>query len=140
MNRRDRCPRPPVRDRPRGCPSASACSTSSCRRLPCVPPTRVCRTDNGHHSTGNRTRFGARQCPPGRGSGPGAAIHWHGTHGRVQMSDNGIQPPLFSQEALAALSRKVHAWEEGPLAKTLSRQPERRESFSTSSTPVQRLY
>ncbi len=56
------------------------------------------------------------------------------------MSDNGIQPPLFSQEALAALSRKVHAWEEGPLAKTLSRQPERRESFSTSSTPVQRLY
>ncbi len=50
------------------------------------------------------------------------------------------QPSLFSQEALAKLSRAVHGWEEGPLAKTLSRQPERDEVFSTSSLPVERLY
>ena len=35
------------------------------------------------------------------------------------------QPTLFSEESLAALSRKLHAWEEGPLAKTLQRQSER---------------
>jgi methylmalonyl-CoA mutase N-terminal domain/subunit len=57
------------------------------------------------------------------------------------MSDsNGNQPTLFSEQALAALSRAVHAWEEGPLAKTLQRQPERASEFHTSSGPVQRLY
>ena len=35
------------------------------------------------------------------------------------------QPTLFSSEALASLSRAVHGWEEGPLAKTLQRQSER---------------
>jgi methylmalonyl-CoA mutase N-terminal domain/subunit len=53
---------------------------------------------------------------------------------------NGQQPPLFTQEALASLSRKVHAWEEGPLAKALQRAPERQSTFHTSSLPVQRLY
>jgi len=57
------------------------------------------------------------------------------------MSDrNATQPSLFSPEALATLSRAVHAWEEGPLAKTLQRQPERDEMFATSSQPVERLY
>jgi len=57
------------------------------------------------------------------------------------MSDsNGTQPSLFSEQALAVLSRAVHAWEEGPLAKTLQRQPERNEAFATSSMPVERLY
>lgn len=57
------------------------------------------------------------------------------------MSDrNATQPSLFSSEALATLSRAVHAWEEGPLAKTLQRQPERDEAFATSSQPVERLY
>jgi methylmalonyl-CoA mutase N-terminal domain/subunit len=57
------------------------------------------------------------------------------------MSDsNGNQPALFSQEALSRISRAVHAWEEGPLAKTLSRNPERSGRFGTSSQPVQRLY
>ena len=50
------------------------------------------------------------------------------------------QPSLFSPEALATLSRAVHAWEEGPLAKSLQRAPERNEDFATSSQPVQRLY
>lgn len=50
------------------------------------------------------------------------------------------QPSLFSEEALGKISRAVHAWEEGPLAKTLSRNPERGAAFSTSSLPVQRLY
>ncbi len=53
---------------------------------------------------------------------------------------NGHQAGLFSEEALATLSRAVHAWEEGPLAKTLSRQPEREGTFATSSQQVQRLY
>ncbi|MFN0146189.1 MAG: methylmalonyl-CoA mutase [Dehalococcoidia bacterium] len=53
---------------------------------------------------------------------------------------NGHQPPLFSEDALARISRSVHAWEEGPLAKTLSRNPERGGGFATSSQPVQRLY
>ncbi|OAI44204.1 methylmalonyl-CoA mutase [bacterium SCGC AG-212-C10] len=53
---------------------------------------------------------------------------------------NGSQPTLFSEEALATLSRQVGAWEEGPLAKTLQRQKERGHEFSTSSMPVQRLY
>jgi len=57
------------------------------------------------------------------------------------MSDStATQPSLFSTEALASLSRAVHAWEEGPLAKSLLRQPERDEHFATSSQPVQRLY
>ncbi|GAB4326738.1 MAG: methylmalonyl-CoA mutase family protein [Dehalococcoidia bacterium] len=57
------------------------------------------------------------------------------------MSDTEArQLPLFSEEALAALSRTVHAWEEGPLAKTLQRQPERLPEFRTSSTEVHRLY
>jgi len=55
------------------------------------------------------------------------------------MDSSASQPTLFSQEALAGLSRSVHAWEEGPLAKMLSRSPERGE-FETSSLPVQRLY
>lgn len=50
------------------------------------------------------------------------------------------QLPLFSEEALAAISRTVHGWEEGPLAKTLQRQPERLPAFRTSSTDVHRLY
>ena len=50
------------------------------------------------------------------------------------------QPSLFSNEALAALSRSLHGWEEGPLAKTLQRQPERIDAFGTSSQPVDRLY
>src|SRR5688572_6306830 len=50
------------------------------------------------------------------------------------------QPSLFSTEALSALSRSLHGWEEGPLAKTLQRQPERNDSFATSSQPVERLY
>ncbi|MGI8926549.1 MAG: acyl-CoA mutase large subunit family protein [Tepidiformaceae bacterium] len=57
-----------------------------------------------------------------------------------QTDTDGAQPALFSPEALAALSRSVHGWEEGPLAATLSRQPERDEGFATSSQPVQRLY
>ena len=54
------------------------------------------------------------------------------------MSDR--QLPLFNDEALGRISRTVHAWEEGPLAKTLSRNPERGDGFETSSQPVQRLY
>lgn len=50
------------------------------------------------------------------------------------------QPSLFTTEALTALSRSLHGWEEGPLAKTLQRQPERDEAFATSSQPVERLY
>jgi len=53
---------------------------------------------------------------------------------------NGTQPPLFSSEALAALSRSVAAWEEGPLARSLARQPERDCAFETTSAPVNRLY
>ena len=53
---------------------------------------------------------------------------------------NGTQPSLFSEEALAELSRVVHGWEEGPLAKTLQRSPERSEEFNTSSLDVARLY
>ena len=60
------------------------------------------------------------------------------------MSDtteaNGTQPSLFSQEVLAELSRRVHGWEEGPLAKALQRSPERAEGFATSSLDVHRLY
>ncbi len=53
---------------------------------------------------------------------------------------NGSQPSLFSEEALAELSRAVHGWEEGPLAKALQRSPERGEEFATSSLDVARLY
>ncbi len=53
---------------------------------------------------------------------------------------NGTQPSLFSEEALKTLSRKVHAWEEGPLAKALQRQAERKDEFTTSSMPVARVY
>ena len=53
---------------------------------------------------------------------------------------NAQQPSLFSRDALAALSRSVHGWEEGPLATALQRQPERDEAFATSSQPVERLY
>ena len=60
------------------------------------------------------------------------------------MSDtteaNGTQPSLFSQEVLAELSRRVHGWEEGPLAKALQRSPERADGFATSSLDVHRLY
>ncbi|MXW26255.1 MAG: methylmalonyl-CoA mutase [Dehalococcoidia bacterium] len=50
------------------------------------------------------------------------------------------QPSLFSDEALAELSRVVHGWEEGPLAKALQRSPERSDGFATSSLDVHRLY
>ncbi len=50
------------------------------------------------------------------------------------------QPSLFSDEALAQLSRVVHGWEEGPLAKALQRSPERADGFATSSLDVHRLY
>ena len=50
------------------------------------------------------------------------------------------QPGLFSEEALAALSRATHGWEEGPLATALQRSPERAEGFATSSAAVARLY
>ena len=57
------------------------------------------------------------------------------------MSDKAAtQPGLFSEEALAALSRATHGWEEGPLAKALQRSPERAEGFATSSLEVARLY
>ena len=57
------------------------------------------------------------------------------------MSDKAAtQPGLFSEEALAALSRATHGWEEGPLAKTLQRSPERADGFTTSSLEVARLY
>ncbi len=60
------------------------------------------------------------------------------------MSDTrdtkGTQPSLFSQETLAELSRRVHGWEEGPLAKALQRSPERADGFATSSLDVHRLY
>ena len=57
------------------------------------------------------------------------------------MSDNAAtQPGLFSEEALAALSRATHGWEEGPLATALQRSPERAEGFATSSVAVARLY
>ncbi len=57
------------------------------------------------------------------------------------MSDNAAtQPRLFSEEALAALSRATHGWEEGPLAKALQRSPERADGFATSSAAVARLY
>lgn len=56
------------------------------------------------------------------------------------MTEAATQPSLFSESALVALSRAVHGWEEGPLAKTLQRQPERPGAFATSSQPVQRLY
>jgi len=50
------------------------------------------------------------------------------------------QPTLFSAEALASLSRAMHGWEEGPLARTLHKSPERNDGFATSSIPVSRLY
>ena len=57
------------------------------------------------------------------------------------MSDNAAtQPGLFSEEALAALSRATHGWEEGPLATALQRSPERADGFATSSAAVARLY
>ena len=60
------------------------------------------------------------------------------------MSDatetSATQLSLFSHEALAGLSRAVHGWEEGPLAKAVQRSPERAAEFSTSSHEVGRLY
>ena len=57
------------------------------------------------------------------------------------MTDStATQPTLFSRKALAGLSQAVHAWEEGPLAKSLQRSPERDDDFATSSQSVQRLY
>ncbi len=50
------------------------------------------------------------------------------------------QPTLFSSDALARLARATQAWEDGPLARTLERSPERSEGFATSSAPVSRLY
>ncbi|KAA0234529.1 methylmalonyl-CoA mutase [bacterium] len=50
------------------------------------------------------------------------------------------QPSLFSPEALAGLSRATHAWEEGLLASTLQKAPEREPSFRSSSARVERLY
>src|SRR3970282_1901908 len=53
---------------------------------------------------------------------------------------DGTKPPSFLPNALSRLSKAVHGWEEGPLARTLQRQPERSTSFATSSQPVERLY
>ena len=57
-----------------------------------------------------------------------------------RTESDGTQPSLFSDEALAELSRRVHGWEEGPLAKALQRSPERSDGFATSSLDVHRLY
>ncbi len=58
----------------------------------------------------------------------------------TETESTATQPSLFSEEALAALSRSVHGWEEGPLAKALQRSPERADGFATSSLDVARLY
>ncbi len=49
-------------------------------------------------------------------------------------------PATRDDEDQAAMARALAAWEEGPLASTLQRQPEREGEFATSSQPVERLY
>jgi methylmalonyl-CoA mutase, N-terminal domain len=50
------------------------------------------------------------------------------------------QLSLFSDEALAGISRAAQVWEEGALAKALQRAPERLDEFHTSSSEVERVY
>ncbi len=50
------------------------------------------------------------------------------------------QLSLFSDEALAGISRTAQTWEEDPLAKALQKAPERQEAFHTSSSEVRRVY
>ena len=57
-----------------------------------------------------------------------------------ETTEAATQPSLFSGEALAALSRATHGWEEGPLATALRRAPERADGFAASSLDVARLY
>jgi len=57
-----------------------------------------------------------------------------------ETTEAATQPSLFSGEALAALSRATHGWEEGPLATALQRAPERADGFAASSLDVARLY
>ncbi|HEY7295567.1 MAG TPA: methylmalonyl-CoA mutase family protein [Dehalococcoidia bacterium] len=47
---------------------------------------------------------------------------------------------MFDREALDRIRAANQQWQEGPLAKTLKRGPEREQAFATSSGPVQRLY
>src|SRR4051812_27111219 len=70
----------------------------------------------------------------------GAGVYTGTISGGSAMPENANQPTLFSEEALAAISRSLHAWEEGPLAKTLQRNKERRPEFSTTSATLQRMY
>jgi len=48
--------------------------------------------------------------------------------------------PIYDREELARLQEAQHAWEEGSLARSLQRGPEREQAFRTSSAPVKRLY
>ncbi len=47
---------------------------------------------------------------------------------------------MFDREALDRIRAANQSWEQGALAKTLKRGPEREQAFATSSGPVQRLY
>src|SRR5579883_2092955 len=47
---------------------------------------------------------------------------------------------MFDREALDRIRAANLQWQQGPLAKTLKRGPEREQAFATSSGPVQRLY
>ncbi|MFZ5752995.1 MAG: acyl-CoA mutase large subunit family protein [Bacillota bacterium] len=48
---------------------------------------------------------------------------------------------MFDKEKLQQLARAKEAWENGPIAKTLAKNPERKEQFVTGSgVPVERLY
>ena len=48
---------------------------------------------------------------------------------------------MFEKKALEQIKADKEKWEEGPVKKTLSRAPERREVFtSISNIPVERLY
>ncbi len=47
---------------------------------------------------------------------------------------------MFDREALDRIRVAAQQWEQGPLAKTLKRGPEREQAFATSSGPVRRLY
>ncbi|HLZ71384.1 MAG TPA: methylmalonyl-CoA mutase family protein [Dehalococcoidia bacterium] len=47
---------------------------------------------------------------------------------------------MFDREALERIRAANLQWQQGPVAKTLKRGPEREQAFATSSGPVQRLY
>ncbi|HZQ36812.1 MAG TPA: methylmalonyl-CoA mutase family protein, partial [Dehalococcoidia bacterium] len=47
---------------------------------------------------------------------------------------------MFDREALERIRAANQQWQQGPLAKTLKRGPEREQAFATSSGPVRRLY